>query len=85
MAQATAKEAAFGNEELGYPTEHVANHAFDSHSYFSTIEEESNAPSPNDVAIAWRPDFNLDVRDTISLYSLVLIFLSFVGFCLVSV
>lgn len=61
VAQATANEAAaFSDEELGYPAEPVPNRAFDSRSYFSTIEEESNAPSPNDVAIAWRPDFNLD-------------------------
>jgi hypothetical protein len=59
-AQATANEAAFDDEELAYSAERVSSHTFDNRSYFSTIEEESNAPSPNDVAIAWRPDFNLD-------------------------
>jgi hypothetical protein len=59
-AQATANEAAFSDEDLAYAPEPHSNGAFDSRSYFSTIEEESSAASPNDGVIAWRPDFNLD-------------------------
>ena len=76
-AQATVNEAAaFSDEDLGYIAEHQ-NGAFDSRSYFSTIEEESGAASPNDV-VAWRPDFNLDVSCRMTLV-LVLILTSLQG------
>lgn len=59
-AQATTIEAAaFDDDELSYAPERPSSGTFDSRSYFSTIEEESSAASPND-AIAWRPDFNLE-------------------------
>lgn len=62
-AAATALEASASgseNEEI-YSTSHLSISAFDNRAYFATIEEEPTVNPASDSAIAWRPDFSLEV------------------------
>jgi len=83
-AVTTANEAAFSDEEFGYPAAPIPNGTFDGRSFFPVVEEGSNASSPNDAAIAWRPDFNLDVSHASFVPSFLSLIGFFLGLCLIS-